>query len=153
VFGRVRRAAASLPTEDDVRACALLHVYSPEVIATALVVAMGVHAASGSTATKSWGRREQNRYLRFPGRVLVLVTSNALIVREWTLTKGMGRELARWPAGSFTATRVRHTGQIGVRVALSSGKVAVMTGRKGWSHPSVRATVDAIISAGKPSSG
>jgi hypothetical protein len=153
MFGRVRRAVATLPAGDDVHAWALLRVYSPEVVATALVAAMGVSAGSGSTAAKDWGRREQNRYVRFRGRVLVLVTSNALIVREWTLAKGMGRELARWPACSFTATRVRHIGQFGVRVVLSSGKVAVMTGRKGWWHPRVSATVDAIISAGKPSSG
>jgi hypothetical protein len=149
MFGRVRRALETLPVEDEVRAWALLHIYNADSTATALIAAMGVQAASASKAAKNWVPREQNRYLRLPSRVLALVTANALIVREWTPAKGIGRELARWPAGTFTAARVQHAGWVGVRVALSSGKVAVMTGRTGRLHPRVRATIDAVIEAGQ----
>ena len=153
MFGRARRALETLPVEDEVRAWALLHIYNPDVTATALIAAMGVQAASASKAARNWVPPEQNRYLRLPSRVLVLVTANALIIREWTPAKGMGRELATWPAGTFTAAKVRHTGQVGLRVVLSSGKVAVMTGRKGRLHPRVRATIDAVIEAGQQPNG
>ena len=94
------------------------HVYSPGAIASVLAAGMGAAGvASGSTiartadgrqvsalaeavtGTRYWGRREQRRYLNL-SRVLVLVTSNAAIVREWTLSKRMGRELTRWPAST-----------------------------------------------------
>jgi hypothetical protein len=168
MFGRVRRAAATLPGEDGVRSYAVLHVYSPEVIASVLAAGMGAAGvASGSamartadgrqvsalaeavTGAMDWGRREQRRYVKLPGRVLVLAASNAVIVREWTLAKGMGRELARWPVDSFSATKVRYIGQVGVRVVLASGKVAILTGRRGSLHPHVRTTIEAMIAVGE----
>ena len=172
MFGRVRRAAATLPPEDDVCTFAVLHVYSPEVTASVLAAGIGAAgAASGSTIatraegtqisalgeavteTMNWGRSEQKRYVRLPSRVLVLVTSTAVIIHDWTLAKGKGRELARWPVGTFSATRVRYLGQLGARIVLPSGKVAVMTGRKGSFHPSIRATVEAILDAGQQHNG
>ncbi len=151
MFGRVRRAVAALPGSAEVRASAILHVYNPAVIASLVAIGMGAAGVSfrGTRArTADRGRGEQQRYLRWPGRVLVLVTPDAVVIRDWTAAQGIGRELARWPNGTFSATKVRYIGQVGVRVVLRSGQVAVLTGRRSSLHPSIRATVEAIVSAG-----
>jgi hypothetical protein len=169
MLGRVRRAVAAFSATPDVRAGAILHVYNPEVMATVLTVGLGsagvtspaimARTAGGrrvaalgaaATGTIDWAR-EKKRYVRMPGRVLVLVTSDAVVIREWTVAKGTGRQLARWPFGTFTATKVRYVGLIGVRVVLHSGRVAVLTGRHGLLRRGTRAIVDAIDAAGHAS--
>jgi hypothetical protein len=168
VFGRVRRAVATLPIEERVRSCAVLHVYSPQAISGVLAASAGAAGfASGATIARTpdggsvsalgelvtgamdWGRREQKRYLPLPHRVLVVATSDAVIIYEWTVGNGVGRQVARWETGTFSATKLRYSGQIGARVVVGSGKVAIMTGRKGPLHPSTRATVEAVIAAGQ----
>lgn len=172
MFGRVRRAVTAVPVDEQVRTCAVLHVYNPEAIAGVLAAGMGAAGfASGATiataadgrqvsaladavtGTMNWGRQEQRRYLRLPSRVIVLVTASAVIVHEWTLAKGIGRQVARWQNGTFSATKVRYAGQVGARLVLQSGEAAVMTGRRGPLHPSTRATVEAIVDAGQLSNG
>jgi len=166
MLGRVRRSVAST---EHLIAAAVLHVYSPEALASALAVGMGTAGvASGaalgrtadgrlvsamSEATDSaleWGRKAQQRYLRLPSRVLTVVTSEAIELHEWTWTGGKGAALARWQPGSFQAQRVRYIGQVGVRVVLGTGKAAILTGRPGPLHPATRAVIDAILQAAGP---
>jgi hypothetical protein len=168
MFGRVRRSVAS--TEQLV-AAGVLHVYSPETLAGALAVGMGAAGigagaaltrtadgrlvsgmAEATTGALEWGRRAQQRYLRLPGRVLAVVTTDVVRLHEWTLVGGKGAELARLPTGSFQARRVRYVGQVGVRLALGTGKAAILTGRPGRLHPATRAVVEAILRSARPPS-
>jgi hypothetical protein len=142
----------------------LLRTYRPEAIAAALAIGLGTAGVASGAAlartpdgrqvsalgeavngTLRWGRREQRRYLRMPARVLVLVTRQDVTVYEWTTSKGRGRQVARWPHGSVTVDRVRYLGEIGVHVETPDGKIAVLTGRRGLTHPRARDTVDAIL--------
>lgn len=165
MFGRVRRAAAAVSATEQVTVAAVLGVYSPETIGSVLAVGMGAAGvgsgaaiaqradgtqvsamADAVTEATNWGRREQRRYLRLPGHVLVLITTDAVIIREWTHTNGMGCELTRWPRDTFDADPAHYLGKTGVRAVLDSGKIAILSGDNGPLHRKTRATVGAILS-------
>src|SRR5690349_11004852 len=122
MFGRVRRAAdahypGSRPT------AAVLRVYSPDATASALAIGMGAAAVASGSGTVTlpdgrqvsavseavdrvlrWGRRDQDRYVRLPPRVLAIVLADRVVLHEWTIAGGAGRQVATWARGSFTAT-------------------------------------------------
>lgn len=170
MFGRIRRSTAST---EHLIAAGVLHVYRPEALASALAVGMGTAgvasgAAIGRTAdgrlvsamaeatdrALEWGRNAQQRYLRLPSRVLAVVTTEAVVLHEWTGVGGKGAELARWQPGSFQAQRVRYLGQVGVRVVADTGKAAILTGRAGPLHRATHAVIEAILQAARhPSAG
>ena len=128
MFGRVRRAVAG----EGADSYAVLHVYSPEAVAGALAIGMGAAGVGSGAAiartadgrqvsalaeavngAMGWGRRQQRRFLRLPRRVLVVVTGESIVLYEWTFAKGKGPEVATWPANSYSAEKIKDTGEVG----------------------------------------
>jgi hypothetical protein len=147
---------------------AVLRVYHPGTLANIAALGMGAAAIGAGGAmvrtpsgqlvsatseavdrTIKWGVEAQRHYMKLPGRVLAVVVDDGVILREWTLM-GAGREVARWHRGRFAVQAVRYGGEIGVRVVLDSGLEAILTGRRGPTHPGVRHAVKAIIDTGTP---
>ena len=167
-FGRVHRAAATTARRQAVRGAAVLRVYHPGTLANIAALGMGAAAIGGGAAlarTPSgrlvsatseavdrvvrWGVNEQKRYVKLPGRVLAVIVGDTVVLREWTPV-GAGREVARWGRGQFAVQAVRYGAEIGARVVLNSGLEAILTGRRGPTHPGVRRAVRAVIECGTP---
>jgi hypothetical protein len=168
MFGRVRRAAWQAANGRPARAFAVLRVYHPGTVAS--IAALGIGAAAigaggavvrtpsghlvSATALATdrvikWGEAEQKRYARLPGRVLATVVDDGIMLCEWTLV-GVGRQVAFWERGQFTAQTVHYGSEIGAQVFLASGLEAILTGRRGPTHRSVRHAITAIVNAGRP---
>ncbi|MGN6608643.1 MAG: hypothetical protein ACTHMS_16740 [Jatrophihabitans sp.] len=98
-----------------------------------------------------WARRDQQRYAHLPGRVLAVVLDDAVVLHEWTFARGIGKAVATWPRGSFSASEQRALTDQSVRVILPDGKAALLSASRGPRHADARETLRAIAAAGQRS--
>ena len=161
MFGRVRRAALTVCPDVPIEAFGLLHSYSPATTASGFAAAMGAGAIGAGSAgvtmpdgrtasavaealdsVQRAGRNAQHRYLTLPGHVLVVVTAADVRIWRWNTASTLGEQVACWAKGSFNAQPEEYGAQVGVRITLQSGLVALLTGSSG-SEP-VAQLIDAI---------
>ena len=156
MWGRVGRAVAGLdPAVGEVHAFAVLRSYSPQAFAGAVAVGLGSAgvgsgAAIGRTSdgrqvsavgravdgAMSWGRRQQRRFL-FLCRVVCssLPATQPSSSMQWTIARGSGRQVALWPNGSYSAQKITYSAQIGTRIVVHSGQIAILTGPRASAAP------------------
>lgn len=161
VFGRVRRAARAA-VDEPVHAAAVLHTYDPRRLASVAAVGLGTAGmASPGTAVDAggrlvsatseavsrvmdWGEREHRRYAPLPAHVLTVVTGSALQLFEWTLM-GIGSHAATWEHDRYRARYEDYTGEVGARITLADGLVAILYTRSGPLHRRAARTIEHIV--------
>lgn len=154
MWGRVRGAAMRIGVGATVEAFGVMHSYDPSVIAGALAIGMGAAAGLGGTGggaagkaldlVTEWGERERRRYERLPRKVLVLVTGQDVRRYRWPTSRD-GDRVAHWPAGSYRAEKVKSLRELSVRVTLSTGSIALLTGPDGIGRRQTTRVVAAIM--------
>lgn len=162
MWGRARRASRRL-AGGDLRVAGIVHAYDPTVFGSALALGMGAAAASAGGATArdasgrlvsatslavnrmtSWAVEERQAYTSLPHSILAVVTDSSVLLCRWSPVARPGPPTT-WPAGSSTATYVRHRfGGAELQVVLQDQKLAVLSALSGPHHRAGRRTLRAI---------
>jgi hypothetical protein len=84
----------------------------------------------------SWGSQARERLLPLPHRVLAVVRIDSLSLYEWQGRRRLGRQIAHWQAGDFTATiKHRHmAGQVEVWLKQQGQLRAILSAKSGALH-------------------
>jgi hypothetical protein len=152
MWGRVGRAARQLAVDHRIVCFGVLHAYDPRRIAGVLAVGLGTAGGIGMggqsvgqavDSALAWGEHARSGYAQLPPRLLVIVTSEAVRVHDWSIA-GAGQFQAVWAAETFRAQEHLRRGESTVRVILADGKVALLSGRSGFLHPQTRRLINSI---------
>lgn len=120
----------------------VFHAYDPEAFAGVLAAGLGTAgalggggAATGKVTAKimGWAAEEKGRYDALPGTVVVALTDDVAYVYAWSRMMGLGKRVATWRKGDFTAQVTRHPveGEVDIRVHPADGKGALLFARSG----------------------
>jgi hypothetical protein len=146
------RSLAKVVTDASVQEAAVLKSYDPRVTSEVASVGLGIAGGLGGgagagkavDAVQRWGEREARRYLKLPHHVAVVVTTHDVRLFRWA-RRHPGEELVRMAFGSFDAERVKTPVEVVVRIIAPTGKVALLSGPRGFWHPHVRRIVAALL--------
>jgi hypothetical protein len=158
------KVVRDLPDGADVVAAAEFTVYNPEAIAGALAVAVGVAAIGGTGAgaagvavdhIMAWGTNAKKRLLPLPHRVVLVVSSQSLTLREKQGRRRLGPPLVTWGAGEFSATvKRRHlAGEVELWLKEGGHLRAVVSAKSGPLHHAgdeCAAAVEHLANSGRP---